>query len=186
MADRPAKQPAGGAAAYADIEAAARDAGCADSCSSLDEHGRPYGNSGMNSSGGGSGFDGISGGGGDAYSRHGGGGGGALEWEADDDAGMAYDDDGPPPEPPSWWGAWRRCRGGVSGVALICLLLTMGAFVVPESEDGIGLVMKRVHEVSLLLHFVSGTHETAAIAPATRAGSRVRYHTARHMAKRVP
>ncbi len=114
--------------AYADIESAARDAAFADSCSSLDEFGRPYGGS----NGGGTSARPYGGDGGDDD-----GGGGVLDWEP---VGAE------PPSSTQQRSRWR-CRGGASSIAIICLLLTMGSFMVPESEDGIGAVVKQVKKM---------------------------------------
>lgn len=126
MADNPPKRRQ----AYADIGSAARDANIADSCSSLDEFGQPWGGNG---------------GAEEPYGRHygggsnDGGGGGVLEWEADGE--------NEPPEPPNGQFSRFRCRSGASSIAIICLLLTMGSFMVPESEDGIGAVVKKVKDL---------------------------------------
>jgi hypothetical protein len=63
---------------------------------------------------------------------------GLLDWQADEPGG----EQGQPAGRRPWW------RGASSGVALICLLLTLASFVVPESEEGIGMVMKHVRSTS--------------------------------------
>lgn len=149
-----AAHPSG--ATYTDIEAAARDANGADSCSSLEEDGHPYsggngrgngaslhGGNGMRYQGGNGGglaewgrrhSAGIDGGGGSGGSDDG---RGVLDWQAD-----KSDESQQQQQRRPWW------RSGAHGIALVCLLLTLGSFVVPESEDGVGLIMKHVRTAS--------------------------------------
>lgn len=148
-------------AAYADIEAATRGTLSADAGSSGDEHDQFLGNGNGDGSyhHGGSG-DSLQGGsdshsyGGNGHGlvgqgRHysdelgdsdgGDGGSGTLQWEADEQP------DGSQQQQHAWRLLWGR---SASSVALICLLLTLGSFLVPESEEGIGLIMKHVHSAS--------------------------------------
>ena len=107
---------------FVDVETGVggRERDCADSCSSLDEHGRLLQSDGS---------------GGDSD---------ILDWDSD---GSDPSSDGEPPSPRGW--RPKFSRGG--SVALICLLLTLGSFVIPESEDGI----------STLWHNVLGFGDTA-------------------------
>jgi hypothetical protein len=75
---------------------------------------------------------------------------GLLHWQADEPGGEAEQQAGKRP----WW------RGASSGVALICLLLTMASFMVPESEQGIGMVMKHVRSTSANAKVEIGMHAT--------------------------
>lgn len=151
-----------GGAVYADIEAAARDTLSTDADSSSDEYDQPLrggsgnGNGSYHHGGNGASLQGGSGshyhaGNGDSLAglgrRHsdelGDGGsngdGGALQWEADEEP------DGVRQQQQAGRLLWGR---GASSVALICLLLTLGSFLVPESEEGLGLIMKHVRSAS--------------------------------------
>lgn len=120
-------------AQQADIEAALRDSNCADSCSSLDNFGRPCAD-GSNPSGSGS----------DSGS-------GVLDWQPDADPDGCEND-------AAGISGNCRCSGGVS-VALICLLLTMGSFVAPGSNQGIDALAR--HVVRGVIHLGSRAREAS-------------------------
>lgn len=107
-------------AQQADIEAALRDSNCADSCSSLDNFGRPCADGSVPS---GSGSDSGS---------------GVLDWQPDADP-----DDGGDEDDAAGTCSSCRCSGGVS-VALVCLLLTLGSFVAPGSNYGVDALARHV------------------------------------------
>lgn len=62
---------------------------------------------------------------------------GLLDWQPDEPNGAQQQGVRRP-----WW------QSASSGVALMCLLLTLGSFMIPESEQGIGMVMKHIRSTS--------------------------------------
>lgn len=110
--------------ARADIESAVRDANCADSCSSLDGYGKPLRSGSSSDDGGGS--------------------PGVLDWNSDTSEPAGEE---PDPSPPKTLFNHCRCSGGAS-VAMICLLLTLGSFVVPKSSEHVGALVKHVQHLS--------------------------------------
>jgi hypothetical protein len=151
-------------ALYGDVEAASRDSQCVSSGGSPDGVAQPYSAHGGNGVSGGTGAadhggngshhpGGPSGGLAEWGRRHGGGvdaggragsggsgsddGQGLLDWQPDEPDGPQQQGARRP-----WW------QGASTGVALMCLLLTMGSFLVPESEQGVGMVMKHIRSTS--------------------------------------
>jgi hypothetical protein len=153
-------------ALYGDVETASRDTQCVSSGGSPDGGAQPYsahGGNGVSSStgaaehgGNGSHHPGSPSGGLaewgrqhgdvsglDADGRAGSGSGGSddgrglLDWQADKPDGLQQQGAKRP-----WW------QGASTGVALMCLLLTLGSFLVPESEQGIGMMMKHIRSTS--------------------------------------
>lgn len=134
-----------------DLEAGVPDASCADSCSSLDELRRP-------------GSRPASRPGSDVGSprwetpRGASAGGRGAKWEPGDA------NDGHKPDDGQLLGGLRGKCGCGALIALVCLLLMLGSFLVPKSDTGLGSVMVSVTDL--------GSRATAGV----RAGMRQSRH----------